>query len=215
MMNTRRSPDQVEAAVTAELSRLGLCDWAQERRRQLYDAETPTGGSFLRDMFGRHRKPNKEDFAAGFLAGLLAAHCWSAFNSSLPFEYRWCVADLDRAWALMHQAEADLKHASAARDGGSYPWSAFAAQQAAEKALKSVLVGLSVESESNESNELSALIAELPDGARPGADLVERARQLSKHTWLAATQVRSPSQAPLPASMPWTERARQSQAQRR
>lgn len=43
-----------------------------------------------------------------------------------------------RDW--FRQAEADFRHAGHARDHAHHEWACFAAQQAAEKALKAVLV---------------------------------------------------------------------------
>jgi len=39
----------------------------------------------------------------------------------------------------LRQAEADLRHARNARESGDFEWSCFAAQQAAEKALKAYI----------------------------------------------------------------------------
>lgn len=44
----------------------------------------------------------------------------------------------ERSLDWLRQAEADLRHAHHARDDGDYNWSAFAAHQAAEKAIKAV-----------------------------------------------------------------------------
>jgi HEPN domain-containing protein len=45
----------------------------------------------------------------------------------------------ERSADWMRQAEADLRHARHALEDGDYEWSAFASQQAAEKAIKAVL----------------------------------------------------------------------------
>jgi HEPN domain-containing protein len=45
---------------------------------------------------------------------------------------------VDRSSDWFRQAEADLAHARAALEDGHFDWSCFAAQQAAEKALKAV-----------------------------------------------------------------------------
>jgi HEPN domain-containing protein len=44
------------------------------------------------------------------------------------------VAERSRDW--LRQGEADLRHARHARDDGDHEWAAFAAHQAAEKAVK-------------------------------------------------------------------------------
>lgn len=43
-----------------------------------------------------------------------------------------------RAWDWMRQAERDFRHAQNALKAGDYEWACFAAQQAAEKALKAL-----------------------------------------------------------------------------
>lgn len=44
----------------------------------------------------------------------------------------------ERSADWMRQADADLRHARNALADGDYEWSAFAAQQAAEKAIKAL-----------------------------------------------------------------------------
>ena len=43
-----------------------------------------------------------------------------------------------RDW--LRQADADLRHTGQSRDVGTHEWACFAAQQAAEKALKAVIM---------------------------------------------------------------------------
>ena len=76
------------------------------------------------------------------------------------------------------QAEADLRLARAARDGGHFEWSCFAAQQAAEKALKALFQRHGQEAWGH---TLSALIGRLPAGVEASADLVEGCKSLDKH----------------------------------
>ncbi|HET7294512.1 MAG TPA: HEPN domain-containing protein [Vicinamibacteria bacterium] len=69
------------------------------------------------------------------------------------------MAERSRDW--MTQAVSDLRHARNARGNSEFDWSAFASHQAAEK--------------------LSQLLAALPEPQRPGAELVDRAKELDKH----------------------------------
>lgn len=78
----------------------------------------------------------------------------------------------------MRQAEADLRHARHARDDDDHEWSAFAAHQAAEKAIKAVFQRLHLEAWGH---VLSVLLASLPDGAQPPPALIEAAKELDKH----------------------------------
>lgn len=76
------------------------------------------------------------------------------------------------------QAEADLRHARHALETGGFEWSCFAAQQAAEKALKAVFQKSSMEAWGH---TLTALMGNLPPSAKPTDRLVERAKMLDKH----------------------------------
>ena len=76
------------------------------------------------------------------------------------------------------QAEADLRHARHALEDGDFEWSCFAAQQAAEKALKAVFQKLGMEAWGH---TLTALIGNLPPDARPTPELIDCARTLDKH----------------------------------
>jgi HEPN domain-containing protein len=46
----------------------------------------------------------------------------------------------NRAADWLHQAEGDLRHAVHAREDGDHDWSCFAAHQAAEKAVKALIL---------------------------------------------------------------------------
>ena len=77
------------------------------------------------------------------------------------------------------QAKADLRHARNALDDGDYEWSCFAAQQAAEKALKAVFLKHSMDAWGR---ALTALIGNLPQMVdTPSGTLVDYARMLDKH----------------------------------
>ena len=73
------------------------------------------------------------------------------------------------------QAERDLEHAGEAQEAGRHEWACFAAQQAAEKAIKAVHLKRGVEIWGH---VIAELIAELPDAQRLPPDLVEKAKEL-------------------------------------
>jgi HEPN domain-containing protein len=77
----------------------------------------------------------------------------------------------------MRQARRDLEHASRARAAGHHEWACFAAHQAAEKALKSVLQHAGKEAWGH---TVVVLLAECAAEGPPG-DLVRRAKSLDKH----------------------------------
>lgn len=77
------------------------------------------------------------------------------------------------------QAEADLRHARNAIDDGDYEWSSFAAQQAAEKALKALFLRLGMDAWGH---TLTVLIGNVPAAVdQPSETLVNYARVLDKH----------------------------------
>jgi HEPN domain-containing protein len=77
------------------------------------------------------------------------------------------------------QAEADLRHARNSLEDGDFEWSCFAAQQAAEKALKAVFQKLGMDAWGY---TVTALIGNLPDSTvQPPEILVNYARMLDKH----------------------------------
>jgi HEPN domain-containing protein len=84
------------------------------------------------------------------------------------------VAERSADW--LRQAEADLNHARHANDDEDYDWAAFAAHQAAEKAIKALFQKLHLDVWGH---VLSILLANLP--VRPGATLIDRAKELDKH----------------------------------
>jgi HEPN domain-containing protein len=77
------------------------------------------------------------------------------------------MANRARDWFA--QAEKDLEHAESARAGGSHEWSCFAAQQAAEKAVKGLHLFLGQEAWGH---VVARLLRELPQS--PPDDLVDR-----------------------------------------
>ena len=85
-----------------------------------------------------------------------------------------------RAGDWFRQAEADLEHAQSALEDEDYEWCCFAAQQAAEKALKAVFYHLHGDPWGH---SLLALMNGLPDPtqASVSAGLLDAARALDKH----------------------------------
>jgi HEPN domain-containing protein len=84
----------------------------------------------------------------------------------------------ERSDDWLRQAEWDLRHARHAREDRDYDWAAFAAQQAAEKAVKGLFQKLNRDAWGH---ALSLLLANLPEEAGPDAKLIEKAKALDKH----------------------------------
>lgn len=82
---------------------------------------------------------------------------------------------MNRAGDWLKQAKRDLEHAQHSREFGDYEWACFAAQQAAEKALKALHL-----SQGREvwGHSVLKLVEALPNAP---AELFERAKQLDKH----------------------------------
>lgn len=83
-----------------------------------------------------------------------------------------------RADDWLRQARRDLQHARDALDRGTFEWAAFAAQQAAEKAVKALYQHLGAEARGH---SVTQLLAALPSGARPTDELIDVAKELDKH----------------------------------
>ncbi len=84
----------------------------------------------------------------------------------------------ERSLDWLRQAEADLRHARNARGDADYNWSAFAALEAAEKAVKAVFQRRHLDARGR---AVSVLLESLPTGERPPHDLVDAAKELDKH----------------------------------
>ena len=78
----------------------------------------------------------------------------------------------------LRQAEADLRHARHAREGGAHEWACFAAQQAAEKAIKAIVPGRRADARGH---AVTALIGQTATVAVVGPELTECAKTLDKH----------------------------------
>lgn len=76
------------------------------------------------------------------------------------------------------QGGRDVRHARHALDDADYEWSAFAAQQAAEKVLDAVIMSRGGEPWGH---LLTALVEALPADIEAGADVVAAANRLDKH----------------------------------
>jgi len=83
------------------------------------------------------------------------------------------MTDRSRDW--FNQAQRDLEQAEASRRDGRHEWFCFAAQQAAEKAVKALHLSLGQEAWGH---VIARLLRELPSSVAVAAELVEQARVL-------------------------------------
>ncbi len=79
----------------------------------------------------------------------------------------------NRAQDWLRQAQRDLEQAEDSRQAGRHEWACFAAQQAAEKAVKALHLHLGQEAWGH---VIAKLLSELP--TPPPEDLIEKARTL-------------------------------------
>lgn len=77
----------------------------------------------------------------------------------------------------IRQADKDLKHAKNALEDADYEWSCFAAQQAAEKALKGLYQSLGGESFGH---SILKMLKDLPREVKPDKGLFKKAADLDK-----------------------------------
>jgi HEPN domain-containing protein len=83
-----------------------------------------------------------------------------------------------RAEDWFRQALRDLQLARDALESSTFEWAAFAAHQAAEKAVKALYQRLGAEARGH---SVTQLLAGLPPSVRPAAELLETAKGLEKH----------------------------------
>jgi HEPN domain-containing protein len=81
----------------------------------------------------------------------------------------------NRAEDWYKQAQRDLTHAEESRDAGHHEWACFAAQQAAEKAVKALHLHLKQEAWGH---VVARLLSELPDEIAVPQEFVEKGRVL-------------------------------------
>jgi HEPN domain-containing protein len=86
------------------------------------------------------------------------------------------MAERSRDW--LRQAQADLRHARGSLELGDFEWAAFAAHQAAEKAIKAVFQKLHADAWGH---ALAPLLTSLPPESQPDPALLDRAKELDKH----------------------------------
>ena len=81
----------------------------------------------------------------------------------------------DRSLDWLRQAERDLEHARESAANGKHEWACFAAQQAAEKAIKALHLFFGQEAWGH---MVSKLIQELPEGIELPDELLDKAKIL-------------------------------------
>ncbi len=81
----------------------------------------------------------------------------------------------NRAMDRFRQAERDLEQAEDSRRAGRHEWACFAAQQAAEKAVKALHLAYGQEAWGH---VIARLLQELPEAISVPPDLIEKARVL-------------------------------------
>lgn len=106
------------------------------------------------------------------------------------------MASRARDW--FRQAERDLAHARRSTEGGDHEWACFAAQQAAEKALKAVLQDRGADARGH---SVSAILEALSAGMAETVemDLKSDARELDRHYILTRYPNSVPEGAPFEA----------------
>jgi len=85
---------------------------------------------------------------------------------------------VSRANDWLRQALRDLEHAKKSIDLGDYEWACFAAQQAAEKAVKALYQKLGVEIWGH---SISRMLQHLPNNYKPSRELIDKAKELDRH----------------------------------
>ena len=107
----------------------------------------------------------------------MAATTINAASGTVASTVLQCVmAARYRDW--FRQADADLRHARQSCDHGAHEWACFAAQQAAEKALKAVILSRGADAWGH---TVTALLGVVATAAQAGEDLITCAKSLDKH----------------------------------
>jgi len=84
----------------------------------------------------------------------------------------------DRSQDWLNQARRDLEQARDSRGGGRHEWACFAAQQAAEKAVKALHLHLGQEAWGH---VVARLLSELPPAVAVPSEMVEKGRVLDAY----------------------------------
>lgn len=101
----------------------------------------------------------------------------TGLNGAVGFS-QLVVELVSRARDWMRQAVRDLAHAEASLSQGDYEWACFAAQQAAEKAVKALYESRNMEAWGH---SVSRLLEHLPEDLKPAASLLDKAKELDRH----------------------------------
>ncbi|MBI4483038.1 MAG: HEPN domain-containing protein [Acidobacteria bacterium] len=102
--------------------------------------------------------------------------------------------DGQQASGRFRQAEKDLLHARHALEDADYEWACFAAQQAAEKAVKALYQKLGAEARGH---SVAMLLSALPPDSGADRVLVDKGKELDKHYIPPRYPNAYPSGAPL------------------